>query len=237
LLFNRLSSSSSSPNKFDPDILRLGAPLILFDVYLTWTRIERSASSTSTFNNAPILTQYIFFLTLNIIATAAQHFTIRTLVQRFLTIPSSHSSLSPPPASSSSNGSPDKDSMAGTPSSLPVTVPGRATPAAISTALLVSSCTKLFPILLVIWPTSTQSEDGAEQEVNSNATFASRASSYIGWAVLINNIEALLILLNCGYIFATGLAVAGAVARIAVERLILGMVGLNGDAYGGIGAC
>lgn len=88
----------------------------------------------------------------------------------------------------------------------------------------------------MIWPTSTQSEDGAEQEVNSGATFASRASSYIGWAVLINNIEALLILLDCGYVVATGLAVAGAVARIAVERLILGMVGLNGVTYGGIGS-
>lgn len=114
--------------------------------------------------------------------------------------------------------------------------PGRATPAAISTALLVSSCTKLFPILLVIWPTSPQSEAGAKHDVVSNATFASRASSYVGWAVLINNIEALLILLDCGYLIATGLAVSGAVARIVVERVILGMVGLNGDAIGGIGS-
>jgi hypothetical protein len=89
--------------------------------------------------------------------------------------------------------------------------------------------------LLVIWPSSTQ-EDGAEQEVQSNATFASRASSYVSWAVLINNIEALLILLDCGYVVATGLAVAGAVARLVVEKLVLGMVGLNGDAYGGIGS-
>lgn len=54
--------------------------------------------------------------------------------------------------------------------------------------------------------------------------------------MLINNIEALLILLDCGYLIATGLAVSGAVARIVVERVILGMVGLNGDAIGGIGS-
>ena len=57
----------------------------------------------------------------------------------------------------------------------------------------------------------------------------------MGWAVLLNNIEALLILLNCGYLVATGLAVAGALARHAVEKLILGMVDLNGDAQEGIG--
>lgn len=128
--------------------------------------------------------------------------------------------------------------MAGSASSpqLPMATPGRATPAAISTALLVSSCTKLFPILLVIWPTSpsVENQDGSKAPPNANATFASRASSYVAWAVLLNNIEALLILLDCGYLFATGLAVAGAMARYAVERLILGVVGLNGDAHGGV---
>jgi hypothetical protein len=54
--------------------------------------------------------------------------------------------------------------------------------------------------------------------------------------VLLNNIEALLILLDCGYLAATGLAVAGAVARYVVERLILGAVGLNGEAQGGLGS-
>ena len=88
----------------------------------------------------------------------------------------------------------------------------------------------------MIWPSSTQTEDSGEQHVNSNATFASRASSYVGWAVLLNNVEALLILLDCGYVVATGLAVAGAMARYAVEKLILGMVGLNGETYKGIGS-
>lgn len=159
-------------------------------------------------------------------------------MKHFLTGPAAHSTPSPLASSNNANGSPDKDSMAGSASSPhpPMAVPGRATPAAISTALLVSSCTKLFPILLVIWPTSTPSEDSAEPQISSNATFASRASSYVGWAVLFNNIEALLILLDCGYLFATGLAVAGAVARYAVEKIILGMVGLNGDAPGGLGS-
>jgi len=47
--------------------------------------------------------------------------------------------------------------------------------------------------------------------------------------MLLNNIEALLILLNYGYIIATGLALAGYAARWLVEGIILGTVGLEGD--------
>ena len=137
-----------------------------------------------------------------------------------------------------SSGSPDKDelqqgangptsSTTATPQDIKATLgPGRASPSAISTALLVSSCTKLFPILLVIWPTESL-EAGASPA--SAQSFASRARSYIGWAVLLNNIEALLILLDCGYIAATGLALAGHAARWIVEGVILGTVGLDGD--------
>jgi len=100
--------------------------------------------------------------------------------------------------------------------------PGHASPSAISTALLVSSCTKLFPILLVIWPT-----EGIDQDAFG---FAFRASNYVGWAVLLNNIEALLILLDCGYVVATALAVAGVVSRWFVEGWVLSLVGLGWDA-------
>jgi hypothetical protein len=78
----------------------------------------------------------------------------------------------------------------------------------------------------VIWPTES-SEDGAVTP--SVPTFASRARSYVGWAVLLNNIEALLILLDCGYVVATSLALAGYAARWLVEGIILGTVGLDGD--------
>ena len=51
----------------------------------------------------------------------------------------------------------------------------------------------------------------------------------MGWAVLLNNIEALLILLDCGYGAATALALAGSAARWLVEGIFLGTVGLDGD--------
>jgi hypothetical protein len=44
--------------------------------------------------------------------------------------------------------------------------------------------------------------------------------------VLLNNIEALYILLDCGYLRAVALAVAGQLARWLVEKLILGLFGI-----------
>lgn len=44
--------------------------------------------------------------------------------------------------------------------------------------------------------------------------------------VLLNNIEALYILLNCGYLRAVALAVAGQLVRWLVEKLILGLFGI-----------
>lgn len=80
-----------------------------------------------------------------------------------------------------------------------------------STALLVSSSTKLFPILMVIW----------DYDVPA-------AARSLGWAVVLNNVEALKILLDCGYPVALFLAAAGAVARWIVGRAILWVVGLEG---------
>jgi lipid intermediate transporter len=84
-------------------------------------------------------------------------------------------------------------------------------PNSVSTALLVSSSTKLFPILMVIW----------DYDVPA-------AARSLGWAVVLNNVEALKILLDCGYPVALVLASAGAVARWMVSRMILWMVGLEG---------
>jgi len=86
-----------------------------------------------------------------------------------------------------------------------------ARPNSVSTALLVSSSTKLFPILMVIW----------EFDVPA----AARA---LGWAVVANNIEALKILLDCGYGAAVLLAAAGAVSRWLAGRAVLYMAGLEG---------
>ncbi|KAK5070230.1 hypothetical protein LTR64_002069 [Lithohypha guttulata] len=273
LLFNRLNSSTSSPtksssitDKLDPSILRLGILLVLFDVYITWARIEKGndASNTKETSQAastvltswPIVGQYLFFLTLNVVATLAQHFTIRLLAHyilrkksmedrhtgrlsaketsnvRDLRAHSRHTSselISPASTSSAhpTQALPHPQDSSEFQSLTPAV--RHATPSAISTALLVSSCTKLFPILLVIWPTSSSSS--AEKD----GPFASRAASYISWVVLVNNIEALLILLDCGYIIATGLAMAGMLSRWLVEGWLLGAVGLRRDDGGPIG--
>lgn len=212
---------------------------MLFDVYLTWARVEKThanGDATNALSDAPILLQYLFFLTVNILATLAQHASVRLLVRIFFSHTTPVDSYASPAVPGS--GSPDKDDLqhGSTGATSPTGTsaeevkrtirPGRASPSAISTALLVSSCTKLFPILLVIWPTQP-TEDG--ESVQSGPTFASRARSYVGWAVLLNNIEALLILLDCGYVAATGLALAGSAARWLVEGIILGTVGLEGD--------
>lgn len=210
LLFNRLGRAD---DKLDPSILRLGTLLVLFDVYITWARIEQlNASSTDhqqqggprwALSDAPILIQYLFFLTMNVLATVAQHglirFLSRVVFAQQLGV-----------------------RKAGT------THPGGASPSAISTALLVSSCSKLFPILLVIWPTSANSESaGSVASEGLGRAFVSNASSYVGWVVLLNNIEALLILLDCGYAIATSLALAGLMCRWSVEGWALGLAGLK----------
>lgn len=221
LLFNRLGRAD---DKLDPSIFRLGTLLVLFDVYITWARIEKFNTSvlsqssphdglgtTWLLADTPIITQYLFFLTLNIMATVAQHAVIRFLARLFLTRTKAIG-LSTILGENSN----DKQNV----------TPGQASPAAISTALLVSSCTKLFPILLVIWPTADSNTESPRSSTSLGGAFAS-LSSYVGWAVLLNNIEALLILLNCGYVVATGLALAGMFARWSVETWTLGLAGLN----------
>lgn len=216
LLFNRLGRSD---DKFDPSILRLGTLLVLFDVYITWARIEKANIANagqaigSRLNDMPILAQYLFFLTMNVLATVAQHGIIRLLVRMLVSrhAGQSHTHEAATPTATSIAPSENKTTITAS----------HASPSAISTALLVSSCTKLFPILLVIWPTEAKESD--------SFGFAFRATNYVGWAVLLNNIEALLILLNCGYVVATTLAVSGFLARWIVEGWFLSFVGLASD--------
>ncbi|KAL2012547.1 hypothetical protein VTN00DRAFT_72 [Thermoascus crustaceus] len=367
LLFNRLGRDD---NKFDRSIVRLGILLLLFDVYLTWARIERSSSLSSTpLSTAPIVVQYLFFLTLNAAATLVHHLTVRFLASMMVPKPppspvpngDANSSLhqgttspanpsapasstdstpaqvtttnSPPSNSGNVVRSPSSQDTSGngasarqpapvpgggvpaplrrvstTPSQTiqPLPPPSPASPSAISTALLVSSCPKLFPILLVIWGPEGSSDvpDTGSNETNSPAAamllqktvevlsstatlsptsaataaatsacslppcpspstatsaltpfspFSSASTSTLtssaGWnplnsifqsllsllslnaadthLVLLNNIEALYILLDCGYMRAMALAVAGQAARWAVEKIILGVVGVG----------
>ena len=333
-------------------IIRLGILLLLFDVYLTWARIEKSAYATSSFlSRAPIIVQYLFFLSLNALATLAHHLTVRSLASilapkprasagsdhgngsvyelpsnpttpvfpNFFTNPQSQQSSNPaspskaPPTSTndpSLNGagasspyltsenhiSPNPTPLRRTPTGPvqniePLPPPSPASPTAISTALLVSSCAKLFPILLVIWgsdgsgsTSDTYAEGSTEtispahtilvqqalhgitpvettavstpipQRVSESALEAwaaklvssfpeSTPKNYLGelfslsssllslsamdtHLVLLSNVESLYILLGCGYLRAVALAASGHAARWAVQRLVLGSVGL-----------
>jgi hypothetical protein len=83
-------------------------------------------------------------------------------------------------------------------------------PTPLSTALLVSSCTKLFPILLIIWDYDLKS-----------------AATAVSWAVIVNNVAALEILMGCGYVRAGWLVGVGAVARMLVAGGVLESVGLG----------
>ncbi|OOQ86000.1 protein arv1 [Penicillium brasilianum] len=356
LLFNRLGRDD---NRFDRSIIRLGVLLLLFDVYLTWARLEKDPSLATTFiARAPIIVQYLFFLTLNAATTLAHHLTVRLLAS--MLVPQSHRygapetsttsqanttatpgdttpfpsgpptpTIRPSPSSQANNAAqqlsslglpaakltpnpifpndptspPDPSSTAQPQTTIPqrpppplrrtstapiqniqpLPPPTAASPTAISTALLVSSCAKLFPILLVIWGadgsgsgSGTTSITGSESSTFRKDLGASKAAlsssardaasspsfleSYLAAAevslrpylptqyvtglfhllasllslgvvdahlVLLSNIEALYILLGCGYLRSVVVAVAGQVARWAVQRVILGAVGVG----------
>ncbi|KAK1594450.1 Arv1-like family protein [Colletotrichum navitas] len=172
-------------------IVRLGVLLLLFDVYLTWARIEKQTvpasaqdegASLGSLTQQSIVSQYLFFLILCALSTFAFHMSIR-----FMT------------------------SSAFSPLGMLNVLPRYSRPNSVSTALLVSSSTKLFPILMVIW----------QYDVPA-------AARSLGWAVVANNVEALRILLDCGYGVATLLATTGALARWAVGRSVLWAAGLDG---------
>ncbi|KAJ5407851.1 hypothetical protein N7509_001734 [Penicillium cosmopolitanum] len=361
-------------------IIRLGILLLLFDVYLTWARLEKDPSLATTFiSRAPIVVQYLFFLTLNAVATLAHHLTVRLLAS--ILVPKSHryggpeannnatTTTTTAPTSGTTTGDttpfpsgPPTPTMRPSPSSQaiptlstqllspttttsakmssnptstdltsptdpspltqtiqqqrpppplrrtstappqmiqPLPPPTAASPTAISTALLVSSCAKVFPILLVIWgadgrgnntPSETTatthnpatgagagigrkdlgaakaalSSDRDRVSTSSYSTSSSPSASFLesslaaaesllrpyvptsyltslfdvlasllslgvvdAHLVLLSNIEALYILLGCGYLRAVAVAVAGQIARWAVQRVILGAVGVG----------
>ncbi|OKL57111.1 hypothetical protein UA08_07521 [Talaromyces atroroseus] len=344
LLFNRLGRDDK---KLDRSIIRLGVLLLLFDVYLTWARIEKSSTLASTsLSTSPIIVQYLFFLTLNALATLAHHLVVRLgasiIPKRSQTTslapgdgtnetPSTPTLSSPSLASASMNVTRSSSSqdilhrnnrnsnyppsywppdtsppLAGQTTQLrrvstspaqlqPLPPPSPPSANAVSTALFVSSCPKLFPILLVIWGSKEAAipDEGSatadspavtklhQTLVTTTSSFlsgstmtrpeASLSSSYVSMnseaairssgiptasffgssfatlfsafdlpsllsflslgtasthLVLLNNTEALYILLDCGYLWAVALAVAGQLARWLVEKLILRLFGI-----------
>ncbi|KAF2155007.1 hypothetical protein K461DRAFT_319487 [Myriangium duriaei CBS 260.36] len=273
LLFNRLGRQG---DRFDPSIIRLGILLLLFDVYLTWARIEKATSplnvsqplplpltpalpnnhnitsnATASGNSSllqaaisshkshlhplpgqrdgvpfsaflatqPILLQYLFFLTLCFSETAAFHLPIRWLLGLFPPKPQAassvtHTSPRPPSRDFSTSPPPAQPAQPIAPTSAAESkrlIPYYPHPSVISTALLVSSFTKLFPLLLLIWSYDLPS-----------------SASAVSWAVIVNNVAALEILLDCGFPTAIGLAAVGAVCRGIVGWGVLRAVGVEG---------
>ncbi|KAJ5112582.1 Arv1 protein [Penicillium argentinense] len=336
-------------------IIRLGVLLLLFDVYLTWARLEKDPTLATTFlSRTPIVVQYLFFLTLNAATTLAHHLTVRLLASILVpksrrygasevgsgnnTAPSGTTTgdttpfpSGPPtptmrpspslqllptqfttqqlvsaaastsiipntnagdmnsptdqfPQAQNTNIPPPqrpapplrRTSIAPPQMIRPLPPPTAASPTAISTALLVSSCAKLFPILLVIWgadgrgnatesnPGTGRKDVGAAKAALSSDRGSNSAPSFLesslaaaesllrpylpttyltglfdclasllslgvvdAHLVLLSNIEALYILLGCGYLRAVAVAVAGQIARWAVQRVILGAVGVG----------
>jgi len=215
-----LRSQTNSPS-FQRSIIRLSILLLLFDVYLTWARIEKLSpplppsshhpstapiNSTQAPTNAallstqPLVLQYLFFLFLVTLSTLSFHIPIRLLCSHPPAIPSLSLPLSL------------RRLVPRFLRSLRPLVPYYPHPTPLSTALLVSSCTKLFPILLIIW----------EYDLPSSA-------SAVSWAVIVNNIAALEILMDCGYVRAGFLVAVGASVRAVVAGMVLKAVGLAGS--------
>ncbi|KAL8401607.1 hypothetical protein RB596_008421 [Gaeumannomyces avenae] len=203
-------------------MIRLGVLLLLFDVYLTWARIEKQFSADSVpyqtsfgrLSQQPIVFQYLFFCTslpsiaITTSITTKQN-TFPANQKYFLSTPTvllcSLSNLAFHLSIRFLTSSPLS------PLALLGLLPTYARPNSVSTALLVSSSTKLFPILMVIW----------EYDVPA-------AARSLGWAVVLNNVEALKILLDCSYGAAALLATAGAFSRWAVGAAFLWAAGLEG---------
>ncbi|KAF2455194.1 Arv1 protein [Lineolata rhizophorae] len=214
LLFNRLGRED---DRFDPSIIRLGTLLLLFDVYLTWARIEKassppsshstslsspfspsvsSSSPISTGGGPPTSTNPLF---------ATQPLFVQYLFFLFLCA-----------AETVAFHLPIRLLCASRARAIPL-LPHYPHPVPLSTALLVSSCTKLFPLLLIIWPYDLPS-----------------SASAVSWAVIVNNVAALEILLDCGYARAGLLVGVGAAVRAVVGGVVLGAVGLSDGGAGGV---
>lgn len=233
LLFNRLARDD---DEFDPSILRLGILLLLFDVYLTWSHIESlppSFTSRSPIPTLPTLIQYAFYLFFCATTTLSQHLTIRWLARVWKLggdLGDTDGNDESPNVNPSTNAAP-----------FPAP-PKKPTPNSISTALFVSSCMSLFPILMVVWKydeafdtsiaTSKSPLDGSRVAFKSGFLSAQgRGVDWVrrgvSWAVAVQNLEALRILLGCGYLGAGGLVATGGITSWMVKSAMLGLVGLG----------
>ncbi|KAL9640668.1 MAG: hypothetical protein Q9164_000150 [Protoblastenia rupestris] len=229
LLFNRFSHDAQN---LDPSIRRLGILLLLFDVYLTMIHIEsvpQNQTNSSPISNLNVFIQWGFFVLVCAVATLAQHLTIRWLAYMFRLcggVTSQHE----PQDSPVPNG-------AATPGMALPDPPKPPTPSAISTALFVSSCMSLFPILMIVWRPDEPASPGPTNSPSSTSFLpgfllssgrgVGWVRSGVSWAVAVQNLEALRILLGCGYLGAGGLVIAGGASKWIVRIATLGSVGLS----------
>ena len=96
----------------------------------------------------------------------------------------------------------------------------------------------LFPILMIVWRPDEPSSPGPTSSTAAGMSFLTGmlsspgrgvgwVRSGVSWAVAVQNLEALRILLGCGYLGAGGLVLVGGAARWVVRTMMLGAVGLN----------
>lgn len=98
----------------------------------------------------------------------------------------------------------------------------------------------LFPILMVVWkfgdasaspPTLSPAIGNATNSTDTGLTSVGKGVDWVrkgvSWIVAVQNFEALRILLDCGYLYAGLLVMAGGIVRWLVRTLILGAAGLG----------
>ena len=240
---NHLSSIALRPDTdlcLQPSVRRLGILLLLFDVYLTWSRIESLPAQFSIKSPIPtlnIFSQYFFYLFLCAATTISHHLTVRYLVSTFRLGVSSEDDDQSHEANANNNTNSNNSGTA----YLPIS-PKKPTSNGVSTALVVSSCMSIFPILTVVWkygdasnktPSSAQSPLSSSSIAFSTGFLSAQGQGVdwvrrgVAWAVAVQNMEALRILLGCGYLGASGAVAAGAAVRWTVRAAILGVAGLG----------
>ncbi|KAG8531657.1 uncharacterized protein KY384_003288 [Bacidia gigantensis] len=228
--------------QLQPSIRRLGILLLLFDVYLTEIHIESLPQSSPAIFDLNVFVQWGFFVLVCGLASLSQHLTIRFLAQYFgfCDYPHRHQDsrldFKEIEVLLSGTATPGGGGGSSATAVEPLKPP---TSTSISTALLVSSCMSVFPIFMIVW----KPEEGPSTELTvpspidtnlflpeflrSGARGVGWVRSGVTWAIALQNSESLRILLNCGYLWAGGLVLAGATARWAVRAAILGLVGLS----------